>query len=133
MPALAFQFYEIRPCIEIDDNVESFVTEAEYKTALARHQRVVELDGLPFKTFWTLYGRYDDGDGAMLAMAIADFADKAAAFEVMNAILAPFARARDIIEGDDVEGDNGATITGAEQAVDYLAEVINRSSTPEEI
>jgi hypothetical protein len=130
---LAFQFYEIRPCIELvshdncdDGSVDSFTCEHEFAVARAHYSETAR----PHNVFWTLYGRYDHtGAGDFLAMAIGDFSTKEDAEAVRNAILAPMVRARNLIEdNEEEEADNGAVITGPERAADFLREIVENST-----
>lgn len=125
---MAFEYLEVRPCIEdCDGEVESFINEVEYEAHRA-------LMGDEDRTYWTIYGRYSDEAGQFLAMAIGDFTEKNDAFAVMNAILAPMAKARDKIrDGVDKERDNGLTITAAERAACDLEDFINQSSNHERL
>jgi len=132
---MKFEYYEVRPCIESADQngekgVDSFLSEEDYQTALA----ALDANATPYETFWTLYGRYNDGDGAFLAEAIADRATKQEAHDLMNAILAPIAAARDKIrDGEDEDRGNGSFISAAERAACDLEDVINQSSNMERI
>lgn len=130
---MRFQYLEVRPCIDIGGNVVSYTDEEEF------HSKVAELSAaklrrpLRFKTFWTLYGRHDAG-GIFAATAIGDFPSKQSAHEIMNAILAPMAAARDKIQNNiDEERDNGSVITAAERAACDLDDFINQSSNMERI
>jgi hypothetical protein len=88
MTKVAFEYFEIRPCIEdCDGDVTSFVEEMEFEA-----QR--KLMGDEDRAYWTLYGRYLDEAGQFLAMAIGDFTEKQHALDVLYAILAPMAKAR---------------------------------------
>lgn len=87
---MKFAYFEIRPCIEFtepdgDSYVDSYIRKEDYLSAL----ETARTNGTPIITFWTVYGRYDDGDGAFLAEAIADRETEAQAVELLNAILAP--------------------------------------------
>ena len=81
---MKFEYFEIRPCIEDRDGVDSFRDEEEFTMRAA-----VMPEGA--RSFWTLYGIDPEG----LGFAIGDFTTKADAHEIMNAILAPMAEARD--------------------------------------
>lgn len=96
MAQLAFEYLEIRHCIfeEVDGEIHSFTDEAEFEQTRSR----LASDDARFTTAWTIYGRYIDEAGQLLALAIGDFIEKADAFTVMNAILAPMAKARDAID-----------------------------------
>lgn len=133
--AMAFEYFEVRPCIESADasgekSIDSYVTEESYQEA----RDDLDANGTPYETFWTVYGRYNDGAGAFLAEAIADRATKEKAHKLMNAILAPMAAARDKInDGEDEDRGNGSFITAAERAACDLDDVINQSSNWERI
>lgn len=86
---MEFQYFEVRPVIEIDGACVSYRT---YDAFEADRDDWKE-EGRQFDTFWTLYG-IAGGE----ARAIGDFADQATALQIMNAILAPMARARDILD-----------------------------------
>lgn len=130
MTAIAFEYLEIRHCIYLDEDVRSFSDEAEFDRELA--ELSVYFADLP--TGWTIYGQYADEAGQLLALAIGDFTEKADAFTIMNAILAPMAKARDKIrDGVDEERDNGLAITAAERAACDLEDFINQSSNHERL
>lgn len=76
---LAFEYYEVRPCIERDNQVTSYRDERQFDDELARARSSAN----EIRTFWSLYGI-----GSGTATAIGDFVSKDAAHEVMNAILA---------------------------------------------
>lgn len=80
---MKFAYFEVRPCIERDGFVDSYSNESDY------HDEIRKMSGdrrQDYETFWTVYGRFPDGDGVYLAMAIGDFATKEAAHEVMSAL-----------------------------------------------
>lgn len=83
-----FDYFEVRPCIEVEGSgsIESFTSEDEFYDAITK------LAGAPHKHFWTIYGM-ESG----IATAIGDFATKAAAHNVKDAMIAPMAKARDLI------------------------------------
>jgi len=136
---MEFEYFEIRPCIEIETGngdpkaVESYASEDEYETALDSVQKT----GKPFQTFWTIYGRHFDIEGQVtLATAIGDFDSKKSAHEIMNAILAPMAKARNLIEekGETVlEVKDGFQIKAYQRAAFDLDDFINQSSNEERI
>lgn len=131
---MAFEYFEVRPCIEIADetgesHVDSFTDEALYTAERA----LLDANAKLYETFWTVYGRYNDGDGAFLAEAIADRATKQEAHRLMNAILAPMAAARDLAEENAFPIKAGVQISPAEAAANYLHDVINQSSNEERI
>jgi hypothetical protein len=123
---LAFEYFEVRPCIEADRQVTSYRVEDEFTDDLARAQK----SGRAFRAFWSLYG-IDRG----ATMAIGDFVSKVAAHEVMNAILAIPAAARDAITAENsARRQNGAAIENAAQvAADWLDDMINQSSNDQRI
>lgn len=130
---MKFEYLEIRPCISTleanGSDVTSFVSEDEWNTAIAKAQA----DGEAYVTFWTIYGRHMEG-GVFLATAVGDFTEKKDAHAVMNAILAPMAAARDLIDNNvDIESDTGAVVTGPERASAMLADFINQCSNEERI
>ena len=49
---LAFEYYEVRPCIERDRQVSSYADEGDYGADL----KAAEESGNEFRTFWSLYG-----------------------------------------------------------------------------
>lgn len=124
--ALAFEYYEVRPCIERDRRICSYADEEDYAADLAAAQTA----GGEFRTFWSLYGI-----DASAHAAIGDFVAKDAAHEVMNAILAVPAAARNAIYAgtaaklrDGVDGTPGARAAG-----DWLDDMINQSSNHQRI
>lgn len=94
MTAIAFEYLEIRHCIYVDEDVRSFTDEAEFDRELAE----LSVYFADLSTDWTIYGRYTDEAGQLLALAIGGFTEKADAFTIMNAILAPMAKARDLLD-----------------------------------
>ncbi|HLP66750.1 MAG TPA: hypothetical protein VK181_04450 [Rhizobium sp.] len=89
---LAFEYLEIRPCIYLDDDdVMSYTDEISFELARSG----LSADDATFSTGWAIYGRYADEAGQFLTLAIGDFSTKEGAFAVMDAILAPLAKARD--------------------------------------
>ena len=130
----AFEYYEVRPCIELMDDEEttSYVDWAEFETALAD----VKKSGNLYNSFWTVYGRYDQGGGEFLAEAIADRATKEDAFELMNAILAVPAAARWMLEGQNVDSGHpyadGKPRPLHTYAHDMLDDLCNQSSRDSE-
>lgn len=87
---LAFEYYEVRPCIERDRQVSSYADEGDYGADL----KAAEESGAEFRTFWSLYGI-----DATAHTAIGDFISKDAAHEIMNATLAIPAAARNALQG----------------------------------
>lgn len=93
---MKFCYYEIRPCVEHEGTVASFLGEPEYiesigdsvctpdgafREAEAYHKKVAATRPV----FWTVYGHNSDGR----KIAIGDFKSFDDALEIMNAILAP--------------------------------------------
>jgi len=131
MSAMEFEYLEIRPCIEKETGngdakaVESYPSEDEYETAL----EAVLKTGKPFQTFWTIYGRHFDNEGQVtLATAIGDFDSKDSAHEIMNAIIAPMAKARDLLDAGRLDATERE-----KQAANDLDDFINQCSNEERI
>ena len=125
---MKFEYLEIRPCIETKGEVISYIDEREFLAELARRKSIIrKIGGRSFKSFWTLYGRHDDGKGVFLATAIGDFPTKADALEIMNAILAPMIAAKDLAEGDEFPIKPGVQISPAELAASSLGAFIDQS------
>jgi hypothetical protein len=123
---LAFEYFEVRPCIERDRQVTSHRDEDEFTDELTRAQK----SGREFRAFWSLYGV----DGSSTT-AIGDFVSKDAAHEVMKAILAIPAAARDVINAENstrrkniADCDKAARV-----AADWLDDMINQSSNNQRI
>ncbi|HEV7283627.1 MAG TPA: hypothetical protein VGN75_02140 [Kaistia sp.] len=123
---LAFEYFEVRPCIERDRQVTSYRDEDEFSAELSRAQK----SGREFRTFWSLYGV-----DRSCTMAIGDFISKDAAHEVMNAILAIPAAARDMINADNsARRQNSADCDKAAQvAADWLDDMVNQSSNDQRV
>jgi hypothetical protein len=49
---LAFEYYEVRPCIERDRQISSYADERDYAADL----KAAQASGKEFRTFWSLYG-----------------------------------------------------------------------------
>lgn len=132
---MKFHYFEIRPCIETftrladqteEGSIDSFRAEEDYQAALLK----VDASGNRYNTFWTLYGIDPEG----LGFAIGDFTTKADAHEIMNAILAPMAEARDLVDDNaDADDGKGGVVTGAERASAILTDFINQCSNAERI
>lgn len=124
--AAAFEYYEVRPCIERGRRVASYADEDDYAADLVAAQS----SGQEYRTFWSLYGI---GDGAHTA--IGDFVSKAAAHEVMNAILAIPAAARNAINAEHPTrcADGSGIELFAQRAADWLDDMINQSSNAQRI
>lgn len=123
--APAFEYYEVRPCIESDNQVTSYADEAEFNELIKAQSLLGS-----FRTFWSLYG-VDTG----VRTAIGDFVSKDAAHDMMNAILAVAAAARNII--DDARHGRCTGGSGIEKAAgnaaDWLDDMINQSSNRQRI
>lgn len=135
MTTMAFQYLEIRPCIEdYMGTVESFVDEIEFE---ARRATMHAED----KAFWSLYGVYplDVGAGAVAPLEsalIGDFDSKASALVILNALLAPMVRARErleIADRFDVESETLPYLMGVATAQQGLTDFINQSSNHERL
>ncbi len=96
---MAFEYYEVRPCIDHDRGTRSFTDMDEFDDAMGEAAASRE----SFRVFWTLYGMAGEPapegtpEPGFHAQAIGDFESRDQAFAVMNAILAPLAFARDAI------------------------------------
>jgi hypothetical protein len=123
---LAFEYYEVRPCIDSDRHVRSFRDEDAFQVEVARAQK----EAREFRVFWSLYGVDRN-----TATAIGDFVSKDAAHEAMNAILAIPAVARNALQeqqsGTDANGKRLAQT--ARVAADWLDDMINQSSNLQRI
>lgn len=123
---LAFEYYEVRPCIDRDRQVRSFRDEDAFHTEVARAQT----DAKEFRVFWSLYGVDRN-----TATAIGDFVSKAAAHEAMNAILAIPAAGRNALQ--DQQSGTDTTRERLAQTVrvtaDWLDDMINQSSNHQRI
>lgn len=123
---LAFEYYEVRPCIERDRQVTSYRDEVKFTSELTRSEKAHR----EFRAFWSLYGVDRN-----TTTAIGDFVSKDAAHEVMNAILAIPAAARNALqrprsgENTDREGIEEA----ARSATGWLDDMINQSSNDQRI
>lgn len=118
MNDLAFDYLEIRPCIQERDDIISFATWEEYRECGEEAH------------FWTIYGRDEKGE----AHAIGDFETFEAAERIMWAIYAPVWKARDMLQdGEDKEVTNGLVLTPAEQATSILEDAINQCSNRERL
>jgi len=123
---LAFEYYEVRPCIERDRQVSSYADEGDYGADLKAAQE----SGAEFRTFWSLYGIDTSAH-----TAIGDFVSKDAAHEVMNAILAIPAAARNALQGarSRENTDRERIEQAARSAADWLDDMINQSSNDQRI
>jgi hypothetical protein len=102
---MRFDYYIIRPCIELDVTVKepngglveqrqltSYVDKAEF----LHKGRWLNEASIPHETFWTIYGMTEDAHGE-IAAALGDFTTEADAFEMLDGILAPMRAALDLI------------------------------------
>lgn len=123
---LAFEYYEVRPCIERERHVTSYRDEEEFGTELAKSQTARR----EFRAFWSLYGVDRN-----TTTAIGDFASRDAAHEVMNAILAMPAAARNALQGarPRENADREGVQQAAQSAADWLDDMINQSSNDDRI
>ena len=130
MTAIAFEYFDVRPCIDQGGNITSFVDEAEFD----RECNLLTEAEWHYSAHWTVYGRYRDEADQLLAMAIGDFTHKADAFTIMNAILAPMAKARDAIDAGGLSYASFNTLSNnAKKASAILEDVINQSSNHERL
>jgi hypothetical protein len=122
----AFEYYEVRPCIERNRHVTSYRDEGEFSAELARSQEARR----EFRAFWSLYGVDRNA-----ATAIGDFVSKDAAHEVMNAILPIPAAARNALQDGRSAGcqDRSTVDQTARSAADWLDDMINQSSNSQRI
>ncbi len=118
----AFEYYEIWPCIDTGEETICFQGEISEDDELGKilTPRSAQAEAEAYqakhgtgKPFWTIYGRAEG-----LATAIGDFKSFEAALTVLDAILAPLAYARDII-------DSGENPKEASYALD---DIINQST-----
>ncbi|GGD03556.1 hypothetical protein GTQ45_02055 [Pyruvatibacter mobilis] len=133
---MKFVYYEIRPCVEVDGETRSFLGNTSYNPEIgdmvythegAYEEAAAVAEERGTGVFWTLYGRDTDGQ----ATAIGDFADFDAALNVLNAIIAPIAEARDDLV-------SLAGLTEPDTADLYalagdLDDIINQSTTKERL
>lgn len=135
---MKFELFEIRPCVEHDGNTQSFLGEPEWHEGIGDTVCTPEGAGREAEAyraahdakpvFWTLYGRCQEG----LATAIGDFTSFEDANEVMNAILAVMAEARDVLNhhlGEPIE----AIRTKANSAQATLDDFINQCTNNERL
>ena len=132
---MAFEYLEIRPCIDQGGNITSFTDVSEFN----RECGLLTEAEWHYSTCWTLYGRYADDAGQLLAMAIGDFSTKEDAFDVMNAILGPMAQARDELteasRGFDLDdrAKRRLFLTAVQDVTNDLEDFINQSSSRERL
>lgn len=132
---MRFDYFEIRACVQVEDEVVSFLGDPQWCqmrggpifTPTGAHEQAKRfcLENSAGPIFWTLYGC---GPGE--ATAIGDFKDFDTTFEVMNAILAPMAAARDALDHNLGE-DSEALRSKMRAASSTLEDFINQSSTDE--
>lgn len=131
--ATEYQYFEIRTAIDFGDHTESFKGAAQYcpmrgsviNTPEAAEQEARVIANEAGKTyFWTLYGKDEVGHWE----AISDCKSFAAAYEVMNAILAPLAQARDLIYAADDPIPEELMLLA-----NRFDDIINQSSTDERL
>jgi len=118
----------VRPgdTVESDSKVTSYRDEEELGAELAKFQT----ERREFRAFWSLYGVDRNA-----TTAIGDFVSKDTAHEVMNAILAIPAAARNALQGVRPEGNksrNGME-QAARSAADWLDDMINQSSNDQRV
>lgn len=127
---MKFQYLEIRPCVEHDGFTKSFLGVRQYHTGIGDdvHTSTLALEEaetyrrqnrVDSQVFWTIYGQDEEG----LATAVGDFVSFDAALEVLNALIAPMAAARDLIR------DAGSP----DRAADDLDDFINQCTTEERL
>lgn len=123
---LAFEYYEVRPCIDRDHQVQSFRDEDAFNAEIATAQK----ESRGYRVFWSLYGVDRDA-----VTTLGDFVSKDAAHEAMNAILAMPAAVRnalqDLQSATDVNRERLAQT--ARVAADWLDDMINQSSNLQRI
>lgn len=123
---LAFEYYEVRPCIERDRQVTSYRDEEEFEAELARSPQARR----EFRAFWSLYGVDRN-----TTSAVGDFVSKDAAHEGMNAILAIPAAARNALQAARLtsDGRSHGIDRAIRSATDWLEDMINQSSNDQRI
>ncbi|MER8385272.1 hypothetical protein NKH14_07070 [Mesorhizobium sp. M1380] len=139
---MKFQYLEIRPCVEHGGATRSFLGEPEFHAGIGDkvctpHGAEIEAEafratqnGEAGPIFWTIYGRCTEG----MAHAIGDFSTFAAAEEVMNAILAPMAEARDQLNaGQSLTRNHAGLVNRIDYASATLEDFINQCSNSERL
>jgi hypothetical protein len=126
---LAFAYYTIKPAVETDGETVSFLGNVEYVVELgskaytprgARAEALGYMEQYGGKLIWTIYGI----DEAGMDHAIGDFETFDIALDVLNAILAPLAKARELIaKNRQIPFDDPAG-----KAEGQLEDVINQST-----
>lgn len=127
--SIAFEYLEIRPCIDQGGNITSFTDASEFD----RECSILTEAEWHYSTCWTLYGRYADEAGQFLAMAIGDFSTKEDAFAVLNAILAPMAKTCDIIDAGSPHTEISPSRDRLRASSAVLEDFINQSSSHERL
>lgn len=126
---LTFAYYTIKPAVETDGETVSFLGRPAYVSELdssaytpegARAEAVGYLEQYGGKLIWTIYGI----DEAGMEHAISDLETFDIALDVLNAILAPLAKARDLL----AEGKQIPSGAPAGKAEAVLEDVINQST-----
>jgi hypothetical protein len=118
-----FQFYEIRCCVEFEDEVVSYMGEPELdetyskEGALQEATEVYHRDG-GIDLYWTLYGRDQYG----MATAISNSKTFEGVYEIMQAILLPMKHAYDFIDDHDEH-----------LAADLLIDICNQSTNEDRL
>lgn len=134
-----FDYFEIRAAVDDGQETRSFLGQLEHcpmrgsciYTAANAEQEALEYAATVeggARVFWTIYGRFLE-DGCSVADAIGDFDTFAAALECLNAILAPMAAARDLLETAPYSG----PVRPLSEAAALLDDVINQSTTQERL
>ncbi len=123
---LAFEYYEVRPCLERDHQVRSFQDDDAFDV----EREIAQKEGRAFRVFWSLYGVDRN-----TATAIGDFVSKDAAHETMNAILAIPAAVRNALQDQqtDTAANHNRFARNARVAADWLDDMINQSSNLQRI
>ncbi len=127
---MTYEYYEIRPCVEHDGDVSSFLGQIQGHHSngdeiFTRQEAEKEAKAFAQKVgstvFWTLYGRI-----LHQQQAIGDFKSFEDAFGVLRSILAPLRAAADLMDGLDLPAGSNANTAYA------LLEDICNQSTPED-
>ncbi len=116
---LAFEYYEVRPCIDRDRQVRSFLDENAFHAEGAKAQK----EAKEFRVFWSLYGVDRN-----TATAIGDFVSRDAAHEAMNAILAIPVAARNALQ--EQQSDTDTTRERLAQTVRVTADWLDDMNQP---
>jgi hypothetical protein len=122
---MEFQYFEVRPVIEIDGACVSYRTYEDFEADRDDWKE----QGRQFETFWTLYGV-----AGSYVRAIGDFTDQATALQIMNAILAPMAHARDILDaGSAPSSDRETLVERSREASAVLEDFIMQCSNEDRV